>query len=156
MLEQIMDDEDELRELNLSSRPRREERRKQRERDRMERQLTRCAVLLLCAYIFDPAALCLVYAPAHQVGGAVESCAVCCVSFGFMLCHMCLPYAWDSEWSASSAGGLLCVICACCHVPEQQLTRWSACCRGCVTCIAAVYMLACACCHMPGSCAPLG
>jgi hypothetical protein len=42
MLEQIMDDEDELRELNLSSRPRREERRKQRERDRMERQLTRC------------------------------------------------------------------------------------------------------------------
>eukprot|EP00878_Enallax_costatus_P009886 GHUV01010323.1.p1 GENE.GHUV01010323.1~~GHUV01010323.1.p1 ORF type:complete len:671 (+),score=155.93 GHUV01010323.1:200-2212(+) len=41
MLEQIMDDEDELRELNLSSRPRREERRKQRERDRMERQLTR-------------------------------------------------------------------------------------------------------------------
>jgi hypothetical protein len=41
MLEQIMDDEDELRELNLSSRPRREERRKQRERERMERQLTR-------------------------------------------------------------------------------------------------------------------
>ena len=44
MLEQIMDDEDELRELNLSSRPRREERRKQRERDRMERQLTRYVV----------------------------------------------------------------------------------------------------------------
>ena len=42
MLEQIMDDEDELREINLSSRPRREERRKQRERERMERQLTRC------------------------------------------------------------------------------------------------------------------
>jgi hypothetical protein len=41
MLEQIMDDEDELREINLSSRPRREERRKQRERERMERQLTR-------------------------------------------------------------------------------------------------------------------
>jgi uncharacterized protein (DUF2461 family) len=43
MLEQIMDDEDELREINLSSRPRREERRKQRERERMERQLTRSA-----------------------------------------------------------------------------------------------------------------
>ena len=41
MLEQIMDDEDEIRELNLSSRPRREERRKQRERERRERQLER-------------------------------------------------------------------------------------------------------------------
>lgn len=36
-----MDDEDELREINLSSRPRREERRKQRERDRANRQLSR-------------------------------------------------------------------------------------------------------------------
>lgn len=52
MLEQIMDDEDELRELNLSSRPRREERRKQRERDRMERQLTRC-VLIVCDAEFN-------------------------------------------------------------------------------------------------------
>jgi hypothetical protein len=48
MLEQIMDDEDELREINLSSRPRREERRKQRERERMERQLTRSAAVIVC------------------------------------------------------------------------------------------------------------
>lgn len=41
LLEQIMDDEDELTEINLSSRPRREERRKQRERDRANRQLSR-------------------------------------------------------------------------------------------------------------------
>lgn len=41
VLEQIMDDEDELRELNLSSRPRREERKRQRERDRLERELAR-------------------------------------------------------------------------------------------------------------------
>lgn len=41
MLEELMDDEDELRELNLSSRPRREERRRQRERDRLERELER-------------------------------------------------------------------------------------------------------------------
>lgn len=39
LLEEVMDDEDELRELNLSSRPRREERRRQRERDRLEREL---------------------------------------------------------------------------------------------------------------------
>ena len=37
-----MDDEDELRELNLSSRPRREERRRQREREKLERELVRC------------------------------------------------------------------------------------------------------------------
>lgn len=33
-----MDDEDEMREMNLSSRPKREERRRQRERDRLERE----------------------------------------------------------------------------------------------------------------------
>eukprot|EP00198_Chlamydomonas_reinhardtii_P014167 XP_001703504.1 Mg2+ transporter protein, CorA-like protein [Chlamydomonas reinhardtii] len=38
MLEELMDDEDELRELNLSSRPRREDRRRQRERNRLERE----------------------------------------------------------------------------------------------------------------------
>lgn len=41
MLEEAMDDEDELRELNLSSRPRREERRRTRERNRLERELER-------------------------------------------------------------------------------------------------------------------
>ncbi|GAX82223.1 hypothetical protein CEUSTIGMA_g9651.t1 [Chlamydomonas eustigma] len=41
MLEELMDDEDELREMNLSSRPRREERRRQRERERLERELER-------------------------------------------------------------------------------------------------------------------
>lgn len=41
MLEELMDDEDELRELNLSNRPRREERRRQRERERLERELER-------------------------------------------------------------------------------------------------------------------
>ncbi len=43
MLEELLDDEDELRELNLSSRPRREMRREQRERARLERELERCA-----------------------------------------------------------------------------------------------------------------
>ena len=41
MLEELLDDEDELRELNLSSRPRREERQKQREREKLERELER-------------------------------------------------------------------------------------------------------------------
>jgi hypothetical protein len=41
MLEELLDDEDELRELNLSSRPRREMRREQRERARLERELER-------------------------------------------------------------------------------------------------------------------
>lgn len=36
-----MDDEDEIRELNLSSRPKREEKRKQRERERLEREMER-------------------------------------------------------------------------------------------------------------------
>eukprot|EP00191_Tetraselmis_sp_GSL018_P013445 CAMPEP_0177587082 /NCGR_PEP_ID=MMETSP0419_2-20121207/5438_1 /TAXON_ID=582737 /ORGANISM="Tetraselmis sp., Strain GSL018" /LENGTH=569 /DNA_ID=CAMNT_0019077061 /DNA_START=238 /DNA_END=1946 /DNA_ORIENTATION=- len=38
VLEDLMDDEDEMREMNLSSRPRREERRRQRERERLERE----------------------------------------------------------------------------------------------------------------------
>ena len=38
VLEDLMDDEDEMREMNLSSRPQREERRRQRERDRLERE----------------------------------------------------------------------------------------------------------------------
>lgn len=41
MLEELMDDEDELREMNLLSRPRREERRRLRERERLERELLR-------------------------------------------------------------------------------------------------------------------
>ena len=41
MLEEVLDDEDELRELNLTNRPRREERRRQRERERLERELER-------------------------------------------------------------------------------------------------------------------
>ncbi|KAL6759812.1 hypothetical protein V8C86DRAFT_1226599 [Haematococcus lacustris] len=45
MLEELMDDEDELRELNLSSRPRREERKRQRERERLERELERAREL---------------------------------------------------------------------------------------------------------------
>lgn len=36
-----MDDEDEVRELNLSSRPKREEKRRQRERERLEREMER-------------------------------------------------------------------------------------------------------------------
>lgn len=45
LLEEVMDDEDELRELNLSSRPRRQDRRRQRERERLERELDRARVL---------------------------------------------------------------------------------------------------------------
>ena len=36
-----MDDEGEVRDMNLSSRPKREERRRQRERDRLEREMDR-------------------------------------------------------------------------------------------------------------------
>lgn len=38
-LEELMDDEEEFIQLNLSSRPLREERRKQRERERLEREM---------------------------------------------------------------------------------------------------------------------
>jgi hypothetical protein len=38
VMEDLIDDEDEMREMNLSSRPKREERRRQRERDRLERE----------------------------------------------------------------------------------------------------------------------
>jgi hypothetical protein len=41
MVEEIMDDEDEVRDLNLSSRPLREDRRKVRERERLERGMAR-------------------------------------------------------------------------------------------------------------------
>ena len=41
MLEELMDDDDEVKELNLSSRPRREERRRKREREKLERELDR-------------------------------------------------------------------------------------------------------------------
>ena len=41
MLEEIMDDEDEVRDINLSSRPLREERRRARERERLERGIAR-------------------------------------------------------------------------------------------------------------------
>ncbi|KAG1674277.1 hypothetical protein FOA52_013466 [Chlamydomonas sp. UWO 241] len=41
LLEELMDDEDELREMNLTNRPRREERKRQRERERLERELDR-------------------------------------------------------------------------------------------------------------------
>lgn len=41
LIEEIMDDDDEIRELNLSSRPIREEKRRQRERDRLEREMER-------------------------------------------------------------------------------------------------------------------
>eukprot|EP01025_Chloroclados_australasicus_P014665 TRINITY_DN16890_c1_g1_i3.p1 TRINITY_DN16890_c1_g1~~TRINITY_DN16890_c1_g1_i3.p1 ORF type:complete len:546 (-),score=69.89 TRINITY_DN16890_c1_g1_i3:727-2364(-) len=39
LLEEVMDDDDELREFNLSSRPRREERRRNREREKIQRDL---------------------------------------------------------------------------------------------------------------------
>ncbi len=41
MLEELMDDEDEVREMNLTSRPEREERRRLRERERLERGMER-------------------------------------------------------------------------------------------------------------------
>jgi hypothetical protein len=51
MLEEMMDDEDEVREMNLSSRPLREERRRQREIDRIERGRERCILSLFhCAW----------------------------------------------------------------------------------------------------------
>ena len=46
MLEELMDDEDEMRDMNLSSRPSREEKRRVRERDRLEREMERCDHLL--------------------------------------------------------------------------------------------------------------
>ncbi len=50
MLEEMMDDEDEVREMNLSSRPLREERRRQREIERIERGRERCAQAALCPF----------------------------------------------------------------------------------------------------------
>lgn len=44
MLQELMDDEDELRDMNLSSRPGREEKRRVRERDRLEREMERSAL----------------------------------------------------------------------------------------------------------------
>ena len=41
MLQELMDDEDEMRDMNLSSRPFREEKRRVRERDRLEREMER-------------------------------------------------------------------------------------------------------------------
>ena len=41
MLQELMDDEDEMRDMNLSSRPGREEKRRVRERDRLEREMER-------------------------------------------------------------------------------------------------------------------
>ena len=41
MLEEIMDDEEEVQQINLSSRPLREEQRKQRDRQRLEREMER-------------------------------------------------------------------------------------------------------------------
>ena len=41
MLEELMDDEDEVRDMNLSSRPSREERRRVREREKIERGMER-------------------------------------------------------------------------------------------------------------------
>lgn len=41
MLQELMDDEGELRDMNLSSRPGREEKRRVRERDRLEREMER-------------------------------------------------------------------------------------------------------------------
>jgi hypothetical protein len=41
VLEELMDDEEEMQELNLSSRPAREEKRRQRERERLEREMER-------------------------------------------------------------------------------------------------------------------
>jgi magnesium transporter len=41
MLEELMDDDDEVRKMNLSSRPVREERRRLRERERLERGMER-------------------------------------------------------------------------------------------------------------------
>ena len=41
MLEELMDDEDDLRDMNLSSRPAREEKRRQRERERLKQEVER-------------------------------------------------------------------------------------------------------------------
>jgi hypothetical protein len=58
MLEELMDDEDEMRDMNLSSRPGREEKRRVRERDRLEREMERrvCASAVLhCLCFCSPA-----------------------------------------------------------------------------------------------------
>ena len=54
MLEELMDDEDEMRDMNLSSRPGREEKRRVRERDRLEREMERqvCTVHSSIAFAF--------------------------------------------------------------------------------------------------------
>ena len=47
MLQELMDDEDEMRDMNLSSRPGREEKRRVRERDRLEREMERSELQFL-------------------------------------------------------------------------------------------------------------
>ncbi len=69
MLEELMDDEDEMRDMNLSSRPGREEKRRVRERDRLEREMER-QVCPLHSYI--------------------------AFAFAVLHCQACLlHYAWD-------------------------------------------------------------
>ena len=52
MLEDIMDDESELREVNLSSRVQREDRRRARERERLEREMAREREEKVCGCLF--------------------------------------------------------------------------------------------------------
>ncbi len=62
MLEELMDDEDEMRDMNLSSRPGREEKRRVRERDRLEREMERQVCALHCCFAFSFAVLhCLLH-----------------------------------------------------------------------------------------------
>ena len=49
MLQELMDDEDEMRDMNLSSRPGREDKRRVRERDRLEREMERSDLQFLSA-----------------------------------------------------------------------------------------------------------
>ncbi len=65
MLEELMDDEDEMRDMNLSSRPGREEKRRVRERDRLEREMERrvCPLhsCIACAFAVLHCQACLLH-----------------------------------------------------------------------------------------------
>ena len=71
MLEELMDDEDEMRDMNLSSRPGREEKRRVRERDRLEREMER----QVCA---------------------LHSCVAC--GFAVLHCQACLLHCASRKW----------------------------------------------------------
>ena len=71
MLQELMDDEGELRDMNLSSRPGREEKRRVRERDKLEREMERSELHFAS----------LLLASARRACSALQPSALHCITF---------------------------------------------------------------------------